>query len=346
MTYPDLSGVRRILVAKLRHHGDVLLTTPLFSALKRAVPQARIDAYIYAESAPLLRTHPDIEELILYDRGARRRGVVARYRHELEVLRKIRKGGYDIVINLTEGDRGAIAAKVSKAPIRVGFDPKGSGMKGKSSFYTHIVCHGHAPRHTVEKQLDAARVLGIFPDVEQRELSLPVSAEVEEKIASYRGAVVVHPVSRWMFKALPSKTMIEVIGELEKRGERVIITASPDPSEMAMGEEIGRASSASLLAGETTLEEMAALVKGAKLLITLDSLPLHMASVYKTPVVALFGPTSEVTWGPWRHPRARAVTDTISCRPCFQRGCGGSGRSDCLEQVTARAILRAVSEVV
>ncbi|MGH2638283.1 MAG: glycosyltransferase family 9 protein, partial [Rhabdochlamydiaceae bacterium] len=59
-------------------------------------------------------------------------------------------------------------------------------------------------------------------------------------------------------------------------------------------------------------------------------------------VVVLFGPTSEINWGPWRNPMARVVTQTMSCRPCFMDGCGGSKRSDCLTTLPVEQVLSAV----
>ena len=127
--YPDLSRVKKILVVKLRHLGDVLLTAPVFTALKQAMPEASIDAYLYKESIPMLEGHPAISQFIGYDRGWKKLSWFKKILKEAALLRQIRKNRYDLVINLTEGDRGVIAAKVSRAPCRVGFEPKGRWRK-------------------------------------------------------------------------------------------------------------------------------------------------------------------------------------------------------------------------
>ena len=80
--------------------------------------------------------------------------------------------------------------------------------------------------------------------------------------------------------------------------------------------------------------------------ICVDSVLLHIASATKTPVVALFGPTSEQNWGPWMHVKAKVVTQNFSCRPCYQDGCGGSKKSDCLLRIPQNAILAALDEVL
>jgi heptosyltransferase-3 len=74
--------------------------------------------------------------------------------------------------------------------------------------------------------------------------------------------------------------------------------------------------------------------------------PLHMASALKKPVVAIFGPTSDAAWGPWRNPRAKVVAQNISCRPCYQDGCGGSKYSDCLHTLPVERVLEALDSEV
>lgn len=355
--YPDLQFVKKILVAKLRHHGDVLLTTPLFSILRQRFPSAIIDAYIYKETAPMLEGHPAIGELIFYDKEIKKKGFLKKLIYEWKLLFKIRRKKYDLVINLTEGDRGALAAWISRAKVRVGFDPEGSGMFRKKSCYTHITRICHQTRHTVERHLDVLRCLGIFPSLEERDLSFHIPKESYKKIKSLlekerieeKNFVMVHPVSRWLFKCLPEQTIADVIKYLHGKGERIVLTASPDPLEMEMNEKIMMlASGVPLchLGGKISLKELGALIDLSKLLICVDSVPMHMASALKAPVVALFGPTSEKTWSPWRNPHAKVITQDYSCRPCYMPGCGGSGKSDCLETLSSRKICHEVETML
>jgi heptosyltransferase-3 len=99
-------------------------------------------------------------------------------------------------------------------------------------------------------------------------------------------------------------------------------------------------------AGKLSLKELAALIQMSKALICVDSVPLHIASALKTPVVAMFGPTSEQNWGPWMHPKARVVAQQFSCRPCYQDGCAGSKMSDCLFTMPQSRILSALDEIL
>lgn len=344
--YPDLSGVKRVLVIKMRHHGDVLLTSPLFSNLKKALPEASIDAFIYKDTLAMLEGHPAISEYLLYDRAWKNLSFFRKLQKELALFKLICAKGYDLVLNLTEGDRGAFAAWISKARIRVGFDPEGKGFIGKAKAYTHVVKHCKTPRHTVERQLDVLRRLGIFPPPEARDLTFHIPVEASQKMRVHfpSSYLVLHPVSRWRFKCWPVKQVVALIKELHAKGHQLVLTASSDAHEMAMVEEIIRLTPQIPLhnfAGKTTLKELGALIQNAQGLICVDSVPLHLASSLKTPVVVLFGPSSEQNWGPWMHPKARVVTQKFSCQPCFMDGCGGSKVSDCLQTLPVKMVLDA-----
>jgi heptosyltransferase-3 len=355
--YPDLSRVKRILVIKMRHHGDVLLTSPLFSNLKKAIPNAHVDAFIYKDTLPMLEGHLAIDDFLLYDREWKKLSMFKKIAKEIRLLKRIRSKSYDLVINLTEGDRGAIAALVSGSAYRVGFDIKRSGFFGKRAIYTHKVKSCPHPRHTVERQIDVLRRIGIFPSLSERDLFLHVPEDAKrhithllEKEGVCQGDyVLIHPVSRWRFKCLSTQQIAQLITALHERGMRMVMSAGPDVQEIAMVEEILKIAPQVPVvncAGKLTLKELSALIQMAKALICVDSVPLHIASALKTPVVALFGPTSEKNWGPWMHPRARVVAQHFSCRPCYQDGCGGSKMSDCLFSMPKNSILSALDEVL
>lgn len=346
--YPDLSMVEKILVVKMRHHGDVLLTSPVFSNLKRAAPHAAIDAFLYADTLPMLEGHPDISDFLLYDRGWKKLSFLAKLSKELTLLKQIRKNRYDMVINLTEGDRGALAAKISGARLRIGID--------KRSCYTHVAKNCPHPRHTVERQLDVLRHIGIFPDPQERDLYLHIPPSATQSIQQMLKKhemqpgeyIVIHPVSRWRFKCLSTLQMARLITTLHGMDKKIVLTAGPDAQERLMIDEIlSLAPNVPILnlAGKISLKELGAVIALSQTLICVDSVPLHIASAVKTPVVVLFGPTSEKNWGPWMHPRSRVVTQNFSCRPCYQDGCGGGKMSDCLFTLPEKMILKALKEV-
>gem|GEM_PF-22361 len=344
--YPDLSGVKKILVVKLRHLGDVLLAGPVFSALKEAFPRAEIDAYVYKEAVPMLDGHPAIGRLIAYDRGWKKLGLLSRLAKEAVLLREIRCGGYDLAVNLTEGDRGVLAAFASKAKVRAGFKPKGGWQR---KVLTHIAKDCPSLRHTVERNLDVLRRIGIFPSPEAKELSFHIpnsSIEKARALSSGEPFVLIHPTSRWRFKCWPSAKMRELASQLLLEGRKVILTSGPDTAEQEMAREICQGLDILNLAGQLSLKDLGALIALSDVLVCVDSVPFHMASALKKPVAALFGPTSDATWGPWRNPHARILAQPFSCRPCYLDGCGGSKRSECLETLPVAAVLQTVHSLL
>jgi heptosyltransferase-3 len=94
------------------------------------------------------------------------------------------------------------------------------------------------------------------------------------------------------------------------------------------------------LIGQTSLPELAAVLERAALFLGVDSAPMHMAAALGVSVVALFGPSGELSWGP-RGDRHVVVTSPYLCRPCGQDGCLGSKRSDCLEAISPQRIWEA-----
>jgi heptosyltransferase-3 len=100
------------------------------------------------------------------------------------------------------------------------------------------------------------------------------------------------------------------------------------------------------LSGRLTLKQLAALSARAKLFIGVDSAPMHIAAAVRTPVVALFGPSGELEWGPWRVPHRVVASGAHACRPCGNDGCGGGKVSECLTELPLEAALAAVDSLL
>lgn len=353
--YPNLDFVKKILVIKLRNVGDVLLTTPVLQVLKRRFPEAKMDAYINQEAYPILQGNPYLSQCFLYDRKQKKSFWLARYGYEYQLLKNLRKQRYDLVINLTEGDRGTIVSKICRAPIRVGMDSSQGGFWGKQKIYTHLVKTCPTPRHTVEKNLDALRKIGIHPAWEDRELYLSLGEEeqnhidqelYQRKISSF---LLIHPTARWKFKCWPEAQWKKLIFRLLSKGYSLVVSSGKEEWEKKMVEEMltpFQGKSIWNAAGQLTLGELAVLIDRSLALLCVDSAPFHMASALKHKVVALFGPTSPVLWGPWRNPHSRVVGQDYSCRPCLQDGCGGSKKSDCLETLSEIKVYRELQHLL
>jgi heptosyltransferase-3 len=350
------SSLRRVLVTKLRHHGDVLLSTPVFSALHRASPLCEIDALIYADTAAILDGHPAINRIHRIDRQWKRLGVVAQARAEWRLFSDLRSRDYDLIVHLTEHRRGAWLARLlgprwAVAPLVKGRDK--SWRKSFSHLYPKPLAGG---RHTVERNLDALRRLGLAIVPEDRPLSLAVGEADRQSIDALLaeaqvpagGFVHVHPASRWLFKAWPAERVATLIDRLAEEGWPAVLTAAPERIELALADSVSAAcrSKPVNLAGRLNLKQMAALSARARLFVGVDSAPMHIAAAVGTPTVGIFGPSGEIEWHPWGVAHRVVTSDAHPCRPCGIDGCGGGKIAECLTTLTAERVLAACRELL
>jgi heptosyltransferase-3 len=349
----DLRAVRRALVVTLKHHGDVLLASPVFTVLRRAAPDAEIDALIYGETREMLSLHPAIAQIHAIDRAWKSQGALSRAASEWRLYSSLRARGYDLLIHLTDHPRGAWLARFLGCRHAVAPD-----LPGKSDFWRSSFSHRYPQagrRHTVEFNLDALRRIGLQPDAEERALVLVPGAEAQSRAAGLLAAnglaggdfIHLHPASRWQFKCWPAERVAALADELHRRGERLVITAAPEERELGMVAEIRQRSSALLvdLAGKVSLKVLAAIAARARAFVGVDSAPMHIASAMGTPVVALFGPSGEDEWRPWMTAHRVVASPAHPCRPCGNDGCGGGKVSECLTNLPVDAVLAALDSL-
>jgi heptosyltransferase-3 len=352
----DVSGLRRALVIQLRHHGDVLLTSPVFTVLKNRAPALEIDALVYAETREMLDLHPSIAQVHLVRRDWKELGVFMRLAREGKLFGELRARDYDLVVHLSEHPRGAWLARSLGARYAVAPDFARKPRFWKKSFSHLVPLPSHARRHRVEINLDALRRIGIQPGEDERRLLLVPGEQAERSVEGLlagqslaaRSFIHFHPGSRWQFKCWPPERAAALIDVLVRRGERIALTAAPDERELALIAEIRKRTSAPItdFSGKLSLKQLAALSARAKLFIGVDSAPMHIAAAMQTPVVALFGPSGELEWGPWQVPHRIVASGEHPCRPCGNDGCGGGKVSECLTRLPVEAALAAVDSLL
>lgn len=352
----DLSRLRRALVVKLRHHGDVLLASPVFTVLRARAPALEVDALVYDDTREMLTLHPAIATVHTVGRAWRAAAPGARLAAEVRLLRALRARRYDLLVGLTEHPRCAWLARLLRPRWSVAPEQAHRGRLWRASF-THLyrLPRGGC-RHAVELNLDALRRIGIQPAPDERGLVLvpgdEAEAEIRNRMAALglaeRGFVHVHPASRWRFKCWPADRMAALVDRLAAAGERVVLTAAPSEPERELVRAIRAACRADTvdLSGQLTLKQLAALTGRAKLFVGVDSAPMHIAAAMGTPVVALFGPSGELEWGPWRVPQRVIASAAHPCRPCGLDGCGGGKVSECLTTLPVERVYAAARELL
>jgi len=350
----------KILVIKFRNIGDVLLVTPLLHNLKRFYPQAKIDVAINSDAKDILIENPHIDNLIIYERNnINNLPKAKRIFWELIFFLDFVRKSYDLVINLTEGDRGGLISKLTLSKIKIGYLSKNKLLK---NVYTNFLPKQDF-RHTVETNLDPLRLLNI--PIKNKKVEVFCTPEDHEfidlHISNIGRYVHIHPVSRWLFKCIADKTMAKIIDFCQlKLGFKVVITAAPIEAEIKkVNSIISMCQSNPLnLSGQLSLKQTIALNQKASCFIGVDTAIMHMSAANDTPVLAFFGPSGADHWGPWDNQilesgytkrngiqhmgKHTVISESRDCQPCGKDGCGGSKVSDCLMGMNFKEIKKAV----
>jgi len=297
----------KILIIKFRNIGDVLLSTPLVSNIKYHYPNSEIDFALNEGCEDMIINNPNIEKIIIYDRPRiKKLGVFSRLKEEVRLVSKIRKQRYDVIINLTEGDRGAILTLFSSSKVKLGF-PIRKGILSKIKIFDNIG-DDKLWQHTVERDLQFTKLLG--KNVNNKKVSIYWSKNIEQEIDTIlkkegiSDFIHIHPVSRWMFKCWEDKRMAKIIDYLQvERNIKVVITGAPIDKEINRVKQILALCKSNPvdLSGKLTLRHTACISLKAKLFFGVDSAPMHMAAATDTPVLAIFGASFPAKWGPWNN---------------------------------------------
>lgn len=295
--------INRILIIKMRFHGDMLLTTPVISTLKRQYPAAHIDMLLYQDTLPILSENPDIHAF--YGVVKKNSGAKDKITNFLSLIKTLRTQRYDLIVNLTDQRMIALLVRLIPAGIKITQDYS----HRQSSFWKKSFTHLAPTRgeHVVERNLSVLAPLGIAQLVAQT--SMPYRPEHWQtlecqlkRLGVKARYVVIQPTARQLFKCWDNEKFSQVIDALEQQSLSVVLTCGPDEDDLSCVNEIAqgcRITPVTALAGKTQFPELAALIDHAALFIGVDSAPMHIAAAVKTPIVCLFGATDRVYWRPW-----------------------------------------------
>lgn len=351
----------KILLVRLRLIGDVMFTTPLLRALKRAYPQARLTYLVEADAAPVVRHNPHVDEVIV---APRRRGL-KRVADDVALAARLRRERFDLALDLHGGPRAGWLTWASGARERIGYD-----VKGRRWIYTRVAHRAPdlRPRHSVRNQWDLLEAIegwaGGPPDPERDPVEMPLEPAAAARMAARLAAagvapgdelVVLHVSAGNPFRRWPEPFFAETAAALAARpARRVVLSSGPsDRDAAARIAETARARTGAgggriVDLGEFDLQELRALIERSRLFIGGDTGPLHMAAATRTPVVGIYGPTLSARSAPWR-PRAIPtvsieLTD-LACRPCDQRACA-PGDFRCLTTIQPGEVIEAAERAM
>ncbi len=313
--------MKKILIIQTASLGDVVLATPLVEKLHAFYPHLRIDFLVKYGNESLLRGHPFIRQVMVWDKTEKK------YGHLRELLQIIREERYDMVVNVHRFASSGFLTAFSGAPQRIGF-----GKNPFSLFFTKRIKHkigkGNNNPHEAERNL---KLIEHLTDSSFYPPRLYPSQHDEAYVSQFKTSryITVSPASLWFTKQFPAEKWAEFIAGLDE-DLRVYFLGSEQDKALS-GEIIkqsGHANSLNLC-GKLTLLQSAALMREAAMNYTNDSAPMHLASSVNAPVAAVFcstvpgfgfGPLSEKSF-------VIETNKELRCRPC-----GVHGRKKCPEK--------------
>lgn len=334
---------RRILLCNIAHFGDVVIALALVPVLKRAFPQAEIGFLAGSWSRGLLELFPDITSIHAFDhfllnRQARTTGekLRAHGRSFRQASREIRDLHYDVAIETFFFLQNAIPLLWwSGVPARIGYTSGGLGP-----LLTHPLDWEYKNQHALAYHLQLLPFLGIHEPVPTRLIWPPRKASpVPPVVSPEKNDVIIHPGGGAGFRAWPLERWRLVVQALSERGYRMIFTglgASEAKNIAYITRDIPNCLD---LCDQLDWAQLIQVIKGARLLVGIESVAGHLAAAADIPSVLVYtGTVNPTTFGPLSE-KARLLTHPVPCSPCFlTNGCAGM---ECVRNLGAEAVLNA-----
>jgi ADP-heptose:LPS heptosyltransferase len=352
----DPDRVAKALVIRHRAGGDLLLTTPALHALRAGLPRARIDVVVARGLAPLLAGNPDVDRVLELDRRS--------LRSQAALYWTLARAGYDLVLDLVSNPRTALMTRLTRAPVRVGYD-----IAGRRGAYTLRVPREPLDatgrpilRYAPEAALDQVRALGLATNgvalrfrvgsaareriatwLLEARAAAPAAPEAGSGSRSASGSPLVAclPTGSWPAKTWAPERFAQAMDRIAEAativwlwgpGEREAVTACR-----------GLMRRPSLLAPATDWQELGALLEGCALLVGNDSGPKHVAAALGVPTVTVYGPTHPLTWHPPDGPHTAITAEGLDCLFCNANRCPlpGDRHMRCMRDVTVERVVQA-----
>lgn len=331
--------LRRILLIRMSALGDILLLTPLLNLLHTACPQAQIDVFVKAKYRDLLRVHPGIARLRMFDSR----------QPLLRTLRSLRVDRYDLALDLHCTPRSQLLLRALRARRKLTYNKRVL----RRALLVHLGWNT-LQRLAPVPELYAAplRRLGLTGRLGAPTMHLdPKSMEAMQthiacslSDAWHQPLLAVAPGAHWSTKRWPVERFAAVAQELA-REKRAVVVILGGPDEAQLARNLGDQLDVPVINGAGTLSLMdsACLLSRCRLLIGNDSGLMHMATALQVPVVAIFGPTvQEFGFYPFQA-RAEVVSTPLPCRPCSTKGSRRCprGHHACMQDISSARVLAA-----
>ena len=339
---------KRILIIRLSSLGDVILTTPVISALKAKFPRSELFFLTKARYADLLRNDPRIFSLVEFD-PVRRHGSVSGF---MSLISELRSHDFDLLIDLHANLRSYVLRHLVKSRVKLKYRKRWL----RRLLMVHLKLLKTKPIRTVDSYLEPLKRLGVEASernplafLSQEDLGYVDHFLLERGVKKNDIVVGVHPGAKWTTKRWDEVKFARVCRSLaEKPGHKILLLG--DESEAKLVGEIGKDVPDDRLVKAVgfPLGKVMSLIKRCDCFITNDSGPMHIASALRVPVVAIFGPTHpKLGFAPVGSKNVVLCAD-VRCSPCSLHGekrCSKKYRF-CMDLIEPDMVIEAVERLL
>lgn len=333
----DPAALNDILLIRLRRIGDIVMTTPAVHHLRRTFPHARLTYMVESAYAELVDGHPDLDQILAIPPHA---GIPEFF----SLIRKIRRTGFDAVVDFHGGPRAAWLTVFSGAQWKLGYH-----IKYKHFIYDLKLSRSpeNGPVHSVINHINLVSLLSGRKENNIRLRIAPPKIQEKKKIESFiqnpgiskRKLVTLHIGAGNRFRDWGENNLIQLCKKLCILPDITVVLAGGKEDQPA-AERISSHIRNNIfsLAGCLNLRELAVLINKSQLFVGPDSGPMHIAATTNTPIIAYFGPTLPAHFSPWQA-RCTILQTRTECRPCPQRDCI-HGDYRCLRSISAEDVFQ------
>jgi ADP-heptose:LPS heptosyltransferase len=309
----------KILVIQPAFIGDVIMTTGVLEKLHHTYPAAKIDYLVRKGNEDLLKDHPYLHEVLVWDKSRNK------YSNLWKMMRKVRSGHYEYVINVHRFITTGLISVFSGAKHTHGFENNPLSFL-YSKRYPYEVGKG---KHEFERNHELIREITDDHVAKSRLYPSKADFAAVEKYKHDTDSntplryITIGPASVWFTKQFPTETWIEWIKTCHNKAIRIYLLGGPGDAPLC---ERMRAACPEAdvvnLAGKLSLLESAALMASSEMNYANDSGPMHMASAMNAPITAIFTSTAPILGFTPRSDRTIIVEANVKldCRPCGLHG--------------------------
>lgn len=341
----DWKNVKRVLVVRLRSIGDTVLSTPSLIALRRFLPEARIDILLEDWVAPVLEGFEAVDNILTVSRTSKK--------SRFETAGRIRQNKYDVAFNLHGGTTATFFVRVSGARHRVGFSHYRYGFLYNHLFSSPADFWNSRLIHSAEQQLALLGIAGVpVEDRPKSRLAVTEKARnsIEEKLKSeisnlQSQIALIHPVAAFDTKQWATENFAKITEFLTEKGFQPVAVATKKEREVL--DKLKRLSNAPILTfDDLTLPEITALASRSAVFVGNDSGIAHIAAAVRTPSIVVFGSSNRVHWRPWTDAPHEIVYEKFECQPCAGYFCKEFGEPRCILSVKTESVTEAIEKVL